>query len=128
MQKMFARLLGTILMVLGLTACTGNQIERLSPIPVYKIDLQQGNLVTQEMVDKLKPGMTKRQVEFVLGRPVLENFYDINRWDYIYRLVDGPTGDEERYRLSVFFDGDTLSYFQGDFRPQNALEGASNQP
>ncbi len=75
---------------------------------VYKLNVQQGNIVTQDMLDKLKPGMTPRQVIYVMGNPVLRNPYEQQRWDYIYTLEvrDKVT---KNYRISVFFD-DKNSY------------------
>ena len=52
----------------------------------HKIIIQQGNIVNQGMVDQLKPGMTKTQVAYIMGEPVLKNTFDENRWDYLYTL------------------------------------------
>ncbi len=83
---------------------------------VYRIDVEQGNVVTQKMVDKLKPGMTRSQVRFILGTPLLEDSFNQSRWDYVYALRHGSSTRALK-RLSVFFDGDTLSHFEGDFAP-----------
>ena len=56
---------------------------------VYKINVEQGNIVTPEMVAQLKPGMTRRQVKFILGTPLVEDTFDIDRWDYIYSKRNG---------------------------------------
>lgn len=86
---------------------------------VYKIDVQQGNIVTQEMIDQLKPGMTKRQVRFIMGTPLVADTFDQDRWDYFYSLLD-PVGEITQERVSVFFENDKLSHFTGDFRPTPA--------
>lgn len=78
----------------------------LPPIP-YKIDVQQGNVVTEEMVEKLKPGMTKSQVLFVLGSPLIMDAFRDNRWDYVYLLREKGELVEQK-RMTVFFDGDVL--------------------
>lgn len=77
---------------------------------VYRINIEQGNIVTQEMVDQLKPGMSRRQVRFILGTPLQEDPFDDDRWDYIYTLRNGNKTLREN-RLTVFFEGDTMSRF-----------------
>ncbi len=86
---------------------------------VYRIDIEQGNIITQEMVDQLKPGMTRRQVRYILGTPLVEDSFNQSRWDYIYLVRNGPNTVDEQ-RLSVFFEGDELSYFSGNFLPTTA--------
>lgn len=85
----------------------------LSP---YKIEIQQGNYVSQEMVSKLKPGMTRSQVRFVLGTPLLTDMFHASRWDYVYFLERGGKVLEER-KLILFFDGDKLVRIEGDVAP-----------
>jgi len=77
-----------------------------SIVTPYRIDVQQGNVVSQEMVAQLKPGLTRDQVRFVLGTPLLTDIFHKDRWDYVYRLQKGKTGEVEQRRLSVFFGGD----------------------
>src|SRR5262245_6250606 len=86
---------------------------------VHKIVIQQGNVITQEMVDRLKPGMTRRQVAFVMGEPVLKNDFTPNRWDYVYS-VQLPNQPPETHRLSLFFEDEVLAYITGDFVPTGA--------
>lgn len=81
--------------------------------------IQQGNVITQEMVDRLKPGMTRRQVAFVMGEPVLRNGFSPDRWDYVYS-VQLPNQPMETRRLSLFFEDEVLAYFTGDFAPTSA--------
>ena len=83
---------------------------------VYRIDVEQGNIVTQEMVDQLKPGMSRRQVRYILGTPLIEDSFNRDRWDYIYLLRNGYDTKAEN-RLTVYFDGDSLSHFTGTMRP-----------
>lgn len=87
-----------------------------NPVKPYKIDVQQGNVVTQEMVAKLRPGMTKAQVRFILGTPLLVDIFHGNRWDYVYRYQKDGKLTEER-KLSVFFEGDLLRKVGGDVAP-----------
>ncbi|GGX85183.1 outer membrane protein assembly factor BamE [Litchfieldella qijiaojingensis] len=78
-----------------------------SYLGVYKRDLPQGNLVTQEMVAQLEPGMTREQVKFVMGSPLLEAPFSANQWDYLYRL-DEAYGDVEQRRVTLTFANDRL--------------------
>jgi outer membrane protein assembly factor BamE len=83
---------------------------------VYKIDVEQGNIVTQEMVDQLKPGMSRRQVRFILGTPLLEDPFNQNRWDYVYMKRNGLDILSEAH-VQVVFDGDKLEHIEGDYQP-----------
>ncbi|TRX74131.1 outer membrane protein assembly factor BamE [Pseudomonas mangiferae] len=84
---------------------------------VYKIDIQQGNVVTQDMIDQLKPGMTRRQVRFIMGNPLITDTFHANRWDYLYSIQPGG-GKRQQERVSLMFDGnDQLVGLNGDFMP-----------
>lgn len=83
---------------------------------VHRIEVQQGNIVTQEMVDQLKPGMTRRQVRFVLGTPLTEDTFNADRWDYVNRVRD-PRGEVTQKQFTVFFNGDMLIATAGDWYP-----------
>ncbi len=88
---------------------------------VYKINVRQGNLVTQEMIDQLRPGMDKRQVTFILGTPLLVDPFHKNRWDYFYDLkLAGKQNTKER--VTVIFDDDRLISLKGDFKPSNEFK------
>ena len=92
-------------------------VPKLTGFPgVYKIDIQQGNVITQEMVDQLKPGMTKRQVQFVMGTPLIMDTFNQKRWDYVYSLQPGgkKRGQES---VALYFENDRLSHFEGDYLP-----------
>ncbi|MCX7139123.1 MAG: outer membrane protein assembly factor BamE [Proteobacteria bacterium] len=106
------RILILLLAALALAACKQNP-ELPAMISPYKIDIQQGNVVTQEMVDKLKAGQTRSQVRFVLGSPLVVDMFRDDRWDYIYLLQRQGKPDERR-RLTVLFDGDKLLRIEGD--------------
>jgi outer membrane protein assembly factor BamE len=111
------------LLVLSLAAQSGCQFPRL-----YRITVQQGNVLTQEMINQLKPGMTRSQVAFVMGDPILKNTFDENKWDYIY-TVDLPGYYQEQKHVSLFFTGDVLAYMTGDLAPQTEaeIEGAKQK-
>ncbi|WP_286292393.1 outer membrane protein assembly factor BamE [Methylomarinovum tepidoasis] len=93
-------------------ACLATQVTGC----VYKIDVQQGNIVTQKQVDQLRPGMTPNQVRYVLGSPLLDDVFFPQRWDYVYSFRKGG-GAMELQRLTVFFEDQRLTGLQGDFRP-----------
>jgi len=86
---------------------------------VHKVIVQQGNIINQEMIDQLKPGMTKSQVAYVMGEPILKNTFDENRWDYMYTL-EVPGVLRSNMRMSLFFDGEILGYFTGDLAPSDS--------
>jgi outer membrane protein assembly factor BamE len=106
------RIFIVFMLVLGVAGCKQNP-ELPAVISPYRIDIQQGNVVTQEMVDKLKVGLTRSQVRFVLGSPLVIDMFHENRWDYIYLLQRQGKADERR-RLTVIFDGDKLASVEGD--------------
>ncbi|UCV14369.1 outer membrane protein assembly factor BamE [Quatrionicoccus australiensis] len=83
-----------------LTACT----YKPAFINEYKIDIQQGNVLTQEMVAQLKPGQTREQVRFLLGSPMITDIFHQQRWDYVYRYQNGQTGRVDERKFVVFFD------------------------
>lgn len=75
---------------------------------VYRIDIGQGNILTQEMVDKLRIGMTPRQVEYVMGSPMIADTFHPNRWDYLYHLETGK-GISIRNHLILYFENERLA-------------------
>ena len=84
---------------------------------VYKMDVPQGNQVTQEMVDQLRPGMTPSQVRYVLGTPLLTDTFNQNRWDYVFQLVQEDEVVELR-QFRVYFENNKLVRLEGDLKPQ----------
>ena len=84
---------------------------------MHQPEIEQGNIVTQKMVDRLKPEMTKAQVEFVLGKPIYQNTFNVNRWDYVY-TIEERTGERTRRLLTLIFEDDVLVGISGDYRPQ----------
>ena len=104
-----------------------NNIGSMDFPGVYKISIPQGNIITQEMVDQLRPGMTKRQVIFVMGTPLVRDPYHQDRWDYVYNFQPGG-GERGQERLSVLFENDQLVSLSGDFEPTPAETAAANAP
>jgi len=85
----------------------------LPTLTPYKIDVQQGNQVTQDMVEKLKPGMTRSQVRFLLGTPLVVDPFRNDRWDYVYLYYKAGQLTEQR-RISILFEADKLKRVDGD--------------
>src|SRR5690606_664321 len=84
-------------------------------------------VITQEMIDRLKPGMTRSQVAYVMGEPVLRHAFEQDRWDYIYTLqIPGYYNDQKR--VSLYFENDVLAYFTGDYAPSSAKVSEEREP
>lgn len=102
-----------------LSACT--YVPRI--VTEYRIDVQQGNVLNQEMVSQLKPGQTRDQVRYILGTPMLTDMFHASRWDYVYRLENGRTGAVESRRLAVFFNAEgRLERISGDVEVAQASD------
>ena len=82
----------------------------------YRIDIQQGNFVSKEMLAQVKEGMTREQVRFALGSPLITDLFHENRWDYVFRLQKG-NGEVTTSRVSVFFNGNLLARVDGGNLP-----------
>ena len=115
-QLKFLKLSLLALSLSGLSACGGNILQFPG---VYKIDILQGNIITQDMVDQLRPGMTKRQVIFVMGTPLVADPFHQDRWDYVYNYQPGG-GERVGEHLTVFFENDALVRLEGDYSPTGA--------
>jgi outer membrane protein assembly factor BamE len=93
---------------------------------VYRPDIQQGNVVTQKMVNQLEPHMSKSQVKFILGTPLLVDVFHQDRWDYLYSM---EPGNEERTqeRIALYFEDDRLVAIKGDYRPMSLADPLAGQ-
>lgn len=80
---------------------------------LYKIDIQQGNVIEQEMLNKLKPGMDKSQVRFIMGTPMLIDPFHNNRWEYVYSFQKGGAVRKQRH-ITLHFEEEKLAYISGD--------------
>jgi outer membrane protein assembly factor BamE len=83
-------------------------------ITPYRIEIQQGNYVTQEMVVQLKPGLTRDQVRYVMGTPLLNDIFHEERWDYVFVRQRANSRDVEYRRIAVFFEDGKLKRVDGD--------------
>jgi outer membrane protein assembly factor BamE len=96
-MKMFQRLLLGLTMSLLASAC------------VYRINIQQGNFLDQAAVEQVKAGMTRSQVRYLLGTPMVADSFNRERWDYIYYLKKGRTRHVDSRRVTVYFDGEKVA-------------------
>lgn len=88
---------------------------------VYRLDINQGNFLSQDMVDKLKVGQTKPQVRGVLGTPLVVSAFRDNRWDYVYEFRRGGRVREHRL-FTVYFKDDLLARWEGDEMPPSVQD------
>lgn len=106
-------------MSLSLGAC-GSVTERtrgaLVAVTPYKVEVVQGNFVSKEQVDLLKPGLSRQQVREILGTSLLTDVFHADRWDYVFTIRRQGVEPQQR-RLTLFFNGELLDRFQGDAMP-----------
>jgi outer membrane protein assembly factor BamE len=114
MQKTL-HVLAFLAFIPALPACSTLAVD----VPfVYKIDINQGNIINQDMVNQLRPNMSKRQVVYILGSPLLIDAFNKNRWDYIQSEQAGHD-DRVQQRVALFFEGNYLIYLEGDLIPES---------
>lgn len=89
----------------------------------YKMDIQQGNVVTSKMMLQLRPGMTKSQVRFIMGSPLIQDSFHRDRWDYFYQMRKGGKVVEQR-RVIMEFENDALKRVRGDVVPASPEDTA----
>jgi outer membrane protein assembly factor BamE len=106
-----------------LTGC-GAKVPVIKP---FKMDIQQGNVVTSKMLLQLKPGMTKSQVKFIMGTPLILDSFHSNRWDYFYQMRQAGKIKEQR-RVILEFDKDLLTRVRGDVVPEGTAGADSGEP
>ncbi|OUR71093.1 cell envelope protein SmpA [Methylophaga sp. 41_12_T18] len=109
-------------LILLISACSTDKIPG-----VYRIDIQQGNDVSQDMINKLEAGMSKSQVAYIMGTPLLIDTFHPNRWDYIYSFHPG-NGNREQRRVTLIFNPDeTLNHVEGDTRTVARVDLPQNE-
>ena len=111
---MLCRLLLIALALLAVAGCASS--TRVLGIKPYRIEIQQGNALTQDMVQQLRPGMTKDQVRFALGTPLVTDIFHGDRWDYPYYRERSGGGREES-RVVVVFEEGKLVRVEGQAMP-----------
>lgn len=120
------KLIAALVMLLALSACS---------LPVFfRVPIVQGNIVTADQVAKLKKGMTKKQVAYVLGTPLIKSPFEADRWDYVF-YYRNPHAHVRQSKLDLFFVNDKLSDIEGDeeytaqaFKGVNQSEANENGP
>ncbi len=109
--------LSLIVTLIGaMTACSSLRFPG-----VYRLKIMQGNYLEQEMVDQLEVGMTRRQVRYVMGTPLVKDTFNPDRWDYYFNVRHGEKELRE-YHFTVFFEGDSLASWEGDYEPTKTTD------
>ncbi len=93
---------------------------------IHRVDIQQGNLITPEMVEKLEPGMDQRQVQAILGTPLLRDPFHQDRWDYYYSLKRKNV-PLERHALQIYFENGRLARIEGEPHPGDGSAARKRQ-
>ncbi|HRO61710.1 MAG TPA: outer membrane protein assembly factor BamE [Burkholderiaceae bacterium] len=124
--------------VLASVGCASKDPNRSGLLEPFRIDLPQGNYLTREQVDQVREGMTRDQVRFLLGTPLLGHVFHTDRWDYVFRFTH-PNGQSETRRVTVRFADERVASIQADplplredmndpalpgYRPQQGKDGA----
>lgn len=115
MRLSCARLIATLALATMLAGC------------VYRMDIQQGNFLEGKTVDKLEAGMTRNQVRYLLGTPMVPDLFDKDRWDYLY-YFEGRRKKSARRHLVVFFKDDKVTRFDRDNVPNSAPQAPDLGP
>jgi len=112
------RVLCCAAVALSAGACSSSWVPGL--LRPYRPDVQQGNVITKDMVEQLRPGMTRDQVRFLLGTPMLTDLFHQDRWDYPYYLRR-RSGETQIRKLAVYFEEGKLARFDSDAMPAEPL-------
>ncbi len=113
------------MLVLALLAAGCSGLPGLTP---YRIEVQQGNYVTQEMLAQLRPGLTRDQVRFALGTPMVSDIFHGDRWDYVFMRQRANSAEIEYRRIAVFFADGKLKQVEGDVVVAAGAAAASGEP
>jgi outer membrane protein assembly factor BamE len=92
---------------------------------VYRINIQQGNFLDQAAVEQVKPGMTRSQVRYLLGTPMVADSFNKERWDYLYYLKKGRSNHVDSRRVTVYFEGDKVAKLDKPTASEAAAQDAS---
>ena len=121
MRILQPKLLLIVAMLLGQSACSTSSKYVPSFVKPYRFDIQQGNFVTEQDTSRLRKGMSKDQVRFILGTPLVNDAFHADRWDYLYRLTKG-NGQVSQARYTVIFENGELARFGGENLPKDQSE------
>jgi len=103
----------------------GMALSAMASACVYRINIQQGNFLDQAAVEQVKAGMTRSQVRYLLGTPMVADSFNKERWDYIYYLKKGRTRHVDSRRVTVYFDGDKVARLDKPTAAEAAAQDAS---
>jgi len=107
MKNIFAIVLSLLILVVS-SGCS-----------IHKVDIQQGNIVSQEMMSQLKVGMMQDETERLMGRPMILDPFRQDRWDYIHTFKSGKSdAPRSQYRITLFFNGERLTRIEQDIPPE----------
>ncbi|HXS27005.1 MAG TPA: outer membrane protein assembly factor BamE [Steroidobacteraceae bacterium] len=95
---------------------------------VYRMNIQQGNFLEKRVITQVKVGMTRNQVRYLLGTPMVPSTFDIDRWDYLYYMKKGRLHRPQRYLLTVFFQNDKVARIDDHGQAPIDSEPTPNQP
>lgn len=112
-----------LILLAVLCASCGTALPTIKP---YKLDVQQGNVVTSKMLLQLRPGMTKSQVRFIMGTPLIQDSFHGNRWDYVYQMRESGKITEQR-RVILDFENDLLKTVRGDVIPSAGDKASADE-
>ena len=107
--------------LVGACATVDTYAPTLRSFGVYKLDINQGNYISQDMVDKLRVGQTRQQVKLVMGSPLIESVFRNDRWDYSYMFIRQGRTLEQR-NFTIYFVDDKVARWEGDEQPASAAE------
>jgi outer membrane protein assembly factor BamE len=111
-SRLSVRLCAGVSGLLALLGCTSTPNDRLlGVITPYRMEVVQGNVVTQEMAAQLRSGMTRDQVRSLLGSPLLTDVFHVDRWDYVFSIRRQGTTPQQR-RVTILFDKDRVVSFE----------------
>jgi outer membrane protein assembly factor BamE len=121
-----AHLLALAVLAASFAGCRGLDVPvpKVPGVTPHRIVIQQGNFISQEMVSQLKPGMSREQVRFVLGTPLVSDIFHADRWDYVY-FLELPNGKREQRNLAVIFQDGKLTRVVGDLMPTETSKPAA---
>lgn len=110
------RRLAAVALLAAAAGCSSNDPSRSGLLEPYRFGLPQGNYVTREALEQVKPGMTREQVRFALGSPLLNSIFEPDRWDYVYRYQH-PSGRADLRRVTIRFKDDRVAKVDADELP-----------
>jgi outer membrane protein assembly factor BamE len=120
---MFLRVFAAIAALFLVSACGSARLP--GPVSPYRMEIQQGNFISQDTVSQLKLGMTKEQVRFVLGTPLITDSFHADRWDYVFRRQKSNSSELEHHKLAVFFEDGKLVRVDSDVVPAAPADAAT---